>query len=487
MNKKLLILLGSILVVTSVSAAQQNQQKLNSEFEQRLKKLEQNSFEEDQKLDEKIQNLKEFRMENLPEFHGYFRTGSDGNFKDSYKKVYDRNKNLIGRYGNEYDSYTNFVFSKKYNLEDGIWSKITLEFDNWNNSYEMSSDINLAGAKIELGGIFGKSEAFKDVVLIAGKQGWNNRMTDMIDYFYQDIDGVGVGVEKIKFGPGELGIAYLTADFQDQTDSYYTPSLDKVEDENVETSDSARAIKLTYGKGSLVGEFMYAKAPDHGDYTISKNGEDMHSRITSDDGIYTGLYYNPQNYYGLNGWGQHYAQYGTGMLGGAGLGRLGTYDNMIAHKDSQGFQIGTGGGKNITDKLSFQTAARFIKVDKVDSREYKINDVGSTYEKSDKTDSQQEMGFSVRPIYNINKNLDFWVEGGIAKVERELYNGTEEEKLIWKVSAGPQIKAWLGTAEVAIRAYVTYYDEHMDKKENNLKTKEKASDFIAGFQMSTWW
>ncbi|MGL4989164.1 MAG: carbohydrate porin, partial [Cetobacterium sp.] len=150
MNKKLMILLGSILLVSGVSAAQTNQQKLNSEFEERLRKLEVNSYEEDQKLETKMEDMKKFRLENLPEFHGYFRTGSDGNFKDSYKRTYDRNKNLIGRWGNEYDSYTNFVFSKKYNLDNGVWSKITLEFDNWNNSYEVSSDVNIATTKAEI-------------------------------------------------------------------------------------------------------------------------------------------------------------------------------------------------------------------------------------------------------------------------------------------------------------------------------------------------
>ncbi|MGL4947528.1 MAG: carbohydrate porin [Cetobacterium sp.] len=486
MNKKLMILLGSILLVSGVSAAQTNQQKLNSEFEERLRKLEVNSYEEDQKLETKMEDMKKFRLENLPEFHGYFRTGSDGNFKDSYKRTYDRNKNLIGRWGNEYDSYTNFVFSKKYNLDNGVWSKITLEFDNWNNSYEVSSDVNIATTKAEIGGIFGESKAFKDMVLVTGKQGWNNRAADMIDYFYQDIDGVGIGVEKIKVGPGELGVAYLTAEFEDQSENHYTPSLETIEDEDIKTSDSARAIKLTYGKDSLVGEFMYAKAADHGEYTICGSEDDMHSRKTSDDGIYAGIYYNPKNYYGLDGWGQHYIQYGTGLLGGAGLGRLATYDNMMAHKDSEAFQIGTGGGKNLTEKLSFQTAARFITADKVDSREYKIT-APTSYGKSDKVNKQQELGFSIRPIYNVNKYLDLWVEGGIAAVDREYYNGVEEEKLIWKISAGPQAKVWLGSAEVAVRAYVTYYDEHMDKKEENLKTKEKESDFIAGFQMSTWW
>ncbi|MGL5639261.1 MAG: carbohydrate porin [Cetobacterium sp.] len=424
------------------------------------------------------------------EFHGYFRTGSDGNLDDSFKKVYDKNKNLIGRWGNEYDSFTAFNFSNTFKMENGAWAKLFVELDNWNSSLDISSDINLASAKIEMGKIPGFTGAFEESIIIAGKQGWDNRAVDMIDYFYQDIDAVGLGINGVKLGNGNLGLAYLTAEFEDKTDRYYRPSLDNYppysEVKNIETSDSIRAIKAKYEIENFSIEGMYAHAPDHDSVKFlceESEDETIYSRDTADDGIYLALYYNPQNYYGMKGWGQHYVQYGAGLLGGSGLGRLNTAGNMLAHKDSEAFQVGTGGGMNLTEKLSIMTALRFIAADNVDAREYNVTDLV----KSEHLKEQKELGFSIRPSYSINSSLDFWVEAGIAGVDSKMYNEKEEQKIIWKISAGPQLKLNFGIAETAVRAYVTYYNENIETKENGSEEKRQQDDVVAGFQMSVWW
>ncbi|MGL4971253.1 MAG: carbohydrate porin, partial [Cetobacterium sp.] len=223
------------------------------------------------------------------EFHGYFRTGSDGNLDDSFKKVYDKNKNLIGRWGNEYDSFTAFNFSNTFKMENGAWAKLFVELDNWNSSLDISSDINLASAKIEMGKIPGFTGAFEESIIVAGKQGWDNRAVDMTDYFYQDIDAVGLGINGVKLGNGNLGLAYLTAEFEDKTDRYYRPSLDNYppysEVKNIETSDSIRAIKAKYEIENFSIEGMYAHAPDHDSVKFlceESVDETIYSRDTAD-------------------------------------------------------------------------------------------------------------------------------------------------------------------------------------------------------------
>ncbi|MGL6064461.1 MAG: carbohydrate porin [Fusobacteriaceae bacterium] len=430
------------------------------------------------------------------EFHGYFRTGSDGNLDESFKKVGDKNKNLIGRLGNEYDSFTEFNFSNTFRLDNGAWAKFVIGLDNWNNSLDISSDINLTQAKIEMGKIPGFSGIFKDSVITAGKQGWGNRAVDMTDYFYQDIDAVGLGIDKIKLGTGKLGLAYLTAEFEDKQDSYYRPSLDSfgfipVSNADTESSDSVRALKITYEINNFTFETMYANAADHDSDKLfgldpDNSAKEIYSRETANDGIYLGLYFNPKNYYGIKGWGQHYVQFGTGLLGGSGLGRLNTYGNMLAHEDSKAFQIGTGGGTNITEKLSIMTALRFAASDNIDAREHNITNLAAV-KKSDHLKEQSELGFSVRPSYAVNPYLDLWLESGIAFVNAKNYNENEIEKTIWKISAGPQLKLNFGVAETAIRAYVTYYNEDLSKKEKSNEAKSVIEDdIVAGFQMSIW-
>lgn len=474
MNKRLLTLIGSILVVGGIAQAKEVVAAPMTVSESTL--------------EARVMALEEARIKDGFEFHGYFRTGSDGNFSNSFKKIGDRNKNLIGRWGNEYDSYTAFNFSKKFYMDNGAWARTFVELDNWNNNYKISSDINLAAATIQMGNIPVFTGAFKDSVVTAGKQGWGNRAVDMTDYFYQDMDGVGLGLDGVRLGEGKFGLAYITSDANDGIDKYYRPSVDTGESyeevkDSIKTSDNVRAARATYEIKDFTLEMVYAHAADNDEFIISGNDEDVYSREASNNGFYTGLYYNPQSFYGMKGWGQHFVQYGTGILAGSGLGRLDTPGNFLAHKDSNAFQIGTNGGTNLTEKLSVMTALRYQMVTDLDAREFNVNDAANIV-KSDKIQDLSELGFSVRPVYSVNNYFDLWLEAGVAKVERELYNGDNHDNFIWKISAGPQLKLNFGSAETSVRAYVTYYNE--EEKKTGKATSE-SDDVIGGFQMSVWW
>ncbi|MGL5124694.1 MAG: carbohydrate porin [Fusobacteriaceae bacterium] len=489
MNKRLLTLIGSILLVGGTIQAKEAlnnpAQTSESSIETRLQNLE--------SVEPRLAFLEDYRIKNGVDFHGYFRTGSDGNFNKSYKKTYDRNKNLLGRWGNEYDTFIAFNFSKRFVMENGAYAKAFIELENWNNDFGNGQEPVLAAAVVQMGDIPVFTGAFKNAVVTAGKQSWNNRAVDMTDYFYQDMDGVGLGLDAIKLGEGKLGLSYITTNADDATDSYYRPSVDtgnwnEDKDEDLDISDSLRAARMTYAINDLSLELVYAHAADNESYGVVGCGDDKFSRDSAENGVYTGIYYNPQSFYGAKGSGQHYAQFATGLLAGSGLGRLNTQGNFLAHKDSKAFQIGTGGATSLTDKLSIMTALRYQNVTDLDSREYQldVNDF-TKGTKSNKIKDLSEVGFSVRPVYAINSYFDLWVEAGVAKVDRELYNGTEEENFIWKLSAGPQLKLNFGFAETSVRAYVTYYNEESKKSEIGVKsTKDTTDDVIGGFQMSIW-
>lgn len=474
MNKRLLTLIGSILVIGGVAQAKEVMASPVKKFET--------------SVESRLASLEESRLKDGFEFHGYFRTGSDGNFSNSFRKVGDRNKNLIGRWGNEYDTFTGFNFSKKFYMDNGAWAKTFIELDNWNNDYQREAGINLATIAIQMGNIPTFKGAFKDSVISAGKQGWGNRAVDMTDYFYQDMDGVGLGIDGIKVGEGKLGFAYITSDANDGIDKYYRPSVDTgyeiFEPEN--KTEVVRAARATYEIKDFTLEMVYSHAGDNDEVGVYKEEDgDAYTRNSAKNGFYTGLYYNPQNFYGAKGWGQHFAQVGTGTLAGSGLGRLDTQGNFLAHRDSTAFQIGTNGGTNITEKLSIMTALRYQKVSKLDARENKITNIDmGTLEKADTVKNLSEIGFSVRPVYAINSYFDLWAEGGIAKVKRELNNNTDHDTFIAKISAGPQLKLNFGFAETSVRAYVTYYNEE-DKKTG--EATNNTDDIIGGFQMSVWW
>lgn len=93
----------------------------------------------------------------------------------------------------------------------------------------------------------------------------------------------------------------------------------------------------------------------------------------------------------------------------------------------------------------------------------------------------------LRPIYYINQNLDLWMEAGIARKDTESYSGTTEDHLLYKISAGPQLKYYVGNAETSLRLFVTYIGDKTERRENGVTTKSTVEDVLTGFQVSAWW
>ncbi|MGL5366781.1 MAG: carbohydrate porin, partial [Cetobacterium somerae] len=235
-------------------------------------------------------------------------------------------------------------------------------------------------------------------------------------------------------------------------------------------------------------EMMYANSPDHDSMKyFGVNETEVYKRDAAADGLYTGLYYKPRNFFGLKGWGQHYLQYSNGVLAGSGLGRLNTVGNMLAHKSSQAYQLGLGGGYNIAEKVTLLSAFRATYTEKMDAREYQINPSTKDEWKTGFADTQREIGLTLRPIYTLNNFVDLWLEAGIGNINYKTYNDIENDILIYKVSVGPQLRYSIGYAETTIRAYVTYINEHRKVDYSNSREKNKRNDLIAGFQMSAWW
>lgn len=353
--KKVLLLLS---LITSLAHA--NTETLS--LEERLEKLEQKLYQVEKEQQEKAEEEKQEKLafnNDKVEMHGYFRTGADGNMREGNKRAYDRAKNIVGRWGNEYDTNFNFNLSRKFTLPNQAWSKVLIQVENWNNSYNNSldgTDLNVTNLYLEMGNLPIFTGAFEEATVIAGKRGWDGVIVDPMDYYYQDIGGTGVGIDKIKFLNGYLNLAYISADFDDETQHGYYSVGDIAENiyykGDMDIAGTIRGYKARYNQNDIALEVMYAHAVDHSSVGLTGDEKTKFTRETADDGFYTGLYYNPKNFFGLKGWGQHYLQFSTGVLAGDnGIGRLNTVGNMLAHRDSKAYQLGLGGLVNINEKL----------------------------------------------------------------------------------------------------------------------------------------
>lgn len=507
MKKFLLVSLLCTLAVPTLAKTE------NLTLEQRIEKLEQIIEEQNKELKKQKLNIKKnekklsLATKEKPknddtelQFHGYLRTGAEGNMKHGNKSSYSKNKEYVGRWGNEYDTNFNINFSKKFIQNNGAWTRLAVQLESWSDNYDNSvgesSKVDLTQLYIEMGNVPMFSGAFKDSVLVAGKKKWDDQQVEILDYYYQDVAGTGLGIENIKLWDGKLSLAYITNDFKDG-------ELSNIEGEKAE---DIRAYKTKYIYGNISGEVMYAHAMDNDrigtisytDPSKPKNPATGRENIgytkrdAADDGFYAGLYYQPDNFFGFEGKGQHYLQYATGLLAGEGIGKIDTDFNKRAADDAVTYQLGLGGTVRLGERTHMLVSYRSLRAENIEAgkEERYIWDNGQTapsYEKSWRVNKLESDALVLRPIYYVNQNLDLWLEAGIGRRDAESYNGNTEEHLYYKISAGPQLKYYVGSAETSLRLFATYIGDEGEKTDNGVTTKSKIEDVITGFQISAWW
>ena len=502
MKKFLLVSLLCTLALPTLA------EEKNLTLEQRIENLEKIIEEQNKELKKQKLNIKKnekklsLATQEKPknddgelQFHGYLRTGAEGNLKHGNKSSYSKFKEYVGRWGNEYDTNFNINLSKKFYQSNGAWTKLAVQLESWSDNYDNSvgddSKIDLTQLYIEMGNVPMFSGAFKDSVLVAGKKKWDDQQVEVLDYYYQDVAGTGLGIEKIKLWDGDLSFAYITNDFKDG-------EIAERDKKGREVAEDIRAYKAKYTYKDLSGEIMYAHAMDHDDVTELTDKDNyieanISKREAADDGIYAGLYYQPNNFFGFEGKGQHYLQYSTGLLAGEGIGKIDTDFNKRAADDAVTYQLGLGGTVRLGDRTHMLVSYRSLRAENIEARkeERYIWDDGKTapsYEKSWRVNKLESDALVLRPIYYINQNLDLWLEAGIGRRDTESYSGKNtEEHLYYKVSAGPQIKYYVGSAETSLRLFVTYIGDKAEKVDNNIFTKSSTRDLIGGFQVSAWW
>ena len=508
MKKFLLVSLLCTLALPTLA------EEKNLTLEQRIENLEKIIEEQNKELKKQKLNIKKnekklsLATQEKPknddgelQFHGYLRTGAEGNLKHGNKSSYSKFKEYVGRWGNEYDTNFNINLSKKFYQSNGAWTKLAVQLESWSDNYDNSvgddSKIDLTQLYIEMGNVPMFSGAFKDSVLVAGKKKWDDQQVEVLDYYYQDVAGTGLGIEKIKLWDGDLSFAYITNDFKDG-------EIAERDKKGREVAEDIRAYKAKYTYKDLSGEIMYAHAMDHDDVTELTNKDnyseaDISKREAADDGIYAGLYYQPNNFFGFEGKGQHYLQYSTGLLAGEGIGKIDTDFNKKAADDAVTYQLGLGGTVRLGDRTHMLVSYRSLRAENINARkfesyayfdEYKKEWTRTEFQNSWRVDKLESDALVLRPIYYVNQNLDLWLEAGIGRRDTESYSGKNtEEHLYYKVSAGPQIKYYVGSAETSLRLFVTYIGDKAEKVDvgQNIFTKSSTRDLIGGFQVSAWW
>ena len=173
-------------------------------LEERIEKLEQIIAEQNKELkkqkidikknEKKLSLATQEKTKNQDDelqFHGYLRTGAEGNMKHGNKNSYSKNKEYVGRWGNEYDTNFNINLSKKFTQSNGAWTKLAVQLESWSDNYDNSvgdsSKIDLTQLYVEMGNVPMFTGAFKDAVIVAGKKKWDDQQVEILDYYYQEV------------------------------------------------------------------------------------------------------------------------------------------------------------------------------------------------------------------------------------------------------------------------------------------------------------
>ncbi|MBA0216889.1 maltoporin [Pectobacterium brasiliense] len=147
------------------------------------------------------------------DFSGYFRSGvgvsTDG-------KQQTANKNLVGRLGNEDDTYGEIQLGQQLYNENGktfyFDSMISLLSDGSNDNETTKND----DAEFGLRQLNLQAKGFvpnmPDAVVWAGKRYYQRRDIHIIDTKYYNISGSGAGIENIKAGEGAFSFAWIRGD-----------------------------------------------------------------------------------------------------------------------------------------------------------------------------------------------------------------------------------------------------------------------------------
>lgn len=165
------------------------------------------------------------------DFHGYVRAGLGASTNGGGIKGGDEfHKGVLGRLGNEYDTYSEIGLGQELFSEDGhsMYFESMFEMSSDGNLENESSSTDSANLGIKQLNIQAKGyiSAAPEAVIWAGKRFYQRHDIHIIDTKYWNISGYGAGVENIALDQGALSFAVIRSDNEvaasnDDLNAYY--------------------------------------------------------------------------------------------------------------------------------------------------------------------------------------------------------------------------------------------------------------------------
>ena len=360
----------------------------------------------------------------------YFRTGVAS--RSAYSS---QDENLVGRLGNQFDTYIELAPNVTLNETDGTqWdfvtsvaykSKVDGNFTDLRD--QNSTDLALTQGYLRVKGLF---DIDPDAVLWAGKK-YNREDSHLVDQYWRNISGNGVGIENISLGSGKFSAHWVKNDIKDQ--EFQKGNRYFVTDNKVDV-----AYAFPVGPGNL--ELRYTRI--------------MPQRYSSSRGVSPVKDYENGNLFAvkfgmpvLNGWNNtvlRYAKGGNANWAGAAYGNdLASSVYGTVNSNAYAWDLMNFGAVNFTDRFHMLYHVRGTYADR------------KTVGEAPKSKMFQAV---LRPVYVLTKMTKFMVEGGYYTLTGENVDGSKFNQNIGKLTLAYAVNpdAYNAWTRPEIRFYATY-------------------------------
>lgn len=399
------------------------------------------------------------------EFHGYIRSGVLLNSDLAYANQ-RIDPTLVGRLGNEIDSWMEAELVNKTTAESGVWSKSHIGFSGHSTNMALinsgTGDANvtafLSSAWVEIGGF---AEA-PELAVFVGKRPWREDI-HILDFKWRNIDGAGLGFT------GALGGKFEAALLTNDT--------------------AASAIPLTLDlRYNLLPSLQIEVSG-----AAVKNGQTVTaSDATAENGVQGALVYYSDRFFGLaSGWTTFAVQGGTGMFGAdvsgspwSALGGLGSYWTIQQSWAARLVASGTGSFGPVDCAAGF-----WGEVDGANQETW-----SSEAGKNVLSDPRITVAGAVRPVWKLTPQVGLeaevgaaWQTGGGYYWDSTTSTSYQRTGLSYKITAGPvlALDSSVG-ARPQLRALVTYSGQ--DPSLGAVAADgTHTSELKFGIQAESWW
>ncbi|NVD08528.1 maltoporin [Vibrio sp. JPW-9-11-11] len=424
------------------------------------------------------------------DYHGYFRAGMGFNADGGSQFCYGNGgpaAHVVGRLGDECDMYGEFILNanKLYETSDGgsfnahtLLAFGTAEDPSTQRDTRGSSFQNIGDASDPWSGQRASfREAWVDYTmedgktLWAGKRYYGRKDVHILDMYYVNTSGDGIGIENIELGDGKFSAAIFNRKWKAPlavVDDSSTPEDESSALEAEQLYSSAPTLDLRYTglntnkDGSLDFVFFVAK-PDYTDaqQTAINNGTGNVSDYGLDEVGYSFTVEHTQgNFFG--GFNKAIFQYNTEGFGWDGYG-------VNSHM---------GIGYNLEQGQKGRKSMRFIDWGVISGESWDLgySFIYSILDDEGASDNGKRMSAVVRPSYKWSETMSTVFELGYYKADEYWADSSQD---LNKITIAQQWQA--GTsfwARPAIRVFASAYNGDLSVDNN---------DLMVGAQVEAWW